>query len=268
MNFIKPLDALWLQNALQNACPNTSFAIEVLATIDSTNRYLLEKETENFHVCLAEQQTTGRGRMGKAWVSPHGVNLYCSIAWLFDDPILKASGLSLLTGIITAKALEEYGVSCIELKWPNDLLYQHKKIGGILIEMIPYKKNIYKIVIGIGINVFLSRVLKQDDQRIKQPWTDVTSALYFEPDRNQIAYTLLKNLFETLPIFTEKGFAEFQPSWLAKDTLLNQTVTLETGKKTLKGISKGVDSRGYLLVDIEGKIESFSSAEVIQCRVD
>ena len=67
---MKPLNAVWLQNALQTTCPHTSFTLEILSTIDSTNRYLLEKETKNFHICLAEQQTAGRGRMGKPGFLP------------------------------------------------------------------------------------------------------------------------------------------------------------------------------------------------------
>src|SRR5471030_2548991 len=90
----RSIDAAWLQNTLKSAFLNIDFTMDVFSTIDSTNRYLLEKDTHNLHICLAEQQIAGRGRMGKTWVSPYGVNLYCSVMWPFKEPILKLSGLS------------------------------------------------------------------------------------------------------------------------------------------------------------------------------
>lgn len=261
MKSVELLDLDYLSHALREAFPHLPFDLEILSTIDSTNRYLLEKKTKNLQICLAEEQTAGRGRLGKTWASPFGVNLYCSIAWPFKKNILELPHLSLCIGTVVSQTLEDYGVSQIGLKWPNDVLCQNKKIAGILVET----KSDSNIVIGIGINVFLSTILDIGDQ-IDQPWIDVKSVVTFEPNRNQLASLLLTKLLTALPLFEQSGFTPFQKTWLKKDLLLNQSITLKIGENVLTGIAKGIDETGRLLLETEGKIKHFSSAEVHHFR--
>lgn len=255
------LDFNYLYNSLQQTFPHRVFGLNIFETLDSTNRYLLEKETQHLHICLAEQQTAGRGSRGKQWVSPFGVNLYCSISWPFRKNNL--AGLSLAIGVMVAKMLKEYGVPFIGLKWPNDVLCQNKKIAGILIET-NQAQNGRKVVMGIGVNVFLSRVLHPKDPIISQPWTDVESAISFQPNRNDLALQLLIQVVHSLPLFEQQGFAAFLSEWLAEDVFFNQTIKLKTAQGIVNAISRGVDERGHLLVEISGKIKSFVNAEIIQ----
>lgn len=262
---MKQLDAKIIQHNLKQIFPDKFFILDVLHSIDSTNRYLLEKDTENLHICLAEEQTAGRGRQGKCWVSPFGVNLYCSILWPFKQPIAKLTGLSLMAGTVIAQTLEDYGVPDIGLKWPNDIYVQkNKKIAGILIETISDHKGLNNVVIGIGLNVLLSKILNAADSMIDQPWTDVASHVAFPPDRTQLALLLLKNLFTALPRFEENGFGAFQSLWLDKDITLNQAITLEANGKMFEGIARGVDKTGCLVVETKDGLHYFSSADIQQ----
>jgi BirA family biotin operon repressor/biotin-[acetyl-CoA-carboxylase] ligase len=261
-----PFDINYLCRALKKRFPDQTFGIDLFDTIDSTNRYLLEKDTENLHICLAEQQTAGRGRLGKTWVSPAGVNLYLSILWPVESKQLRQEGLSSAVGVTVAKMLGDYGVSEISLKWPNDIWCGNKKIGGILIESTRVK-NQHKIVIGIGINVFLSRVLSILDSTIDQPWIDIASAVTFEPDRNQLVIDCLTHLIDALSLFEKAGFSAFQSEWLAQDALLHQSVILQTAQGTVEGISRGIDEGGRLMLETAGKITTFVSGEILRTRL-
>jgi BirA family biotin operon repressor/biotin-[acetyl-CoA-carboxylase] ligase len=269
-----------IQHYLKQIFPDKFFILDVLHSVDSTNRYLLEKDTDDLipvgfqdasvrilksdgYICLAEQQTAGRGRQGKSWVSPSGVNLYCSILWPFKQPIIKLMGLSLMVGTVIAQTLENYGVPDIGLKWPNDIYVQkNKKIAGILIETTNNHKGLNNIVIGIGLNVLLSKILNAADSMIDQPWTDVASHVAFSPDRTQLTLLLLKNLLTALPRFEENGFGAFQSLWLDKDIMLNQTITLQANGKRVEGIAKGVDKTGHLIVETIDGLHYFSSADI------
>src|SRR5688572_31248481 len=126
--------------------------LDIFPVIDSTNTYLLSKHKEAISgwVCLAEEQTSGRGRQGKTWISPKNTNIYASLLWRF-----KAAGslsnLSLAVSVMVKRALEEYGITdSIQLKWPNDVWCQRRKLAGILLERVQDV-----VVIGVGLNVVL-----------------------------------------------------------------------------------------------------------------
>lgn len=260
---MKSLDVPAILRLLKQALPHQLFKLDVLPVVDSTNSYLLQKNTEHLHICLAEQQTQGRGRLGKTWFSPVGVNLYCSILSPFNQPVTKLTGLSLMVGTVVAQTLEHYGVPDIGLKWPNDIYVQkNKKIAGILIETTCDHNNLNKVVIGIGVNVALSTVLDQQASLIEQPWTDVASNVTFLPDRTELAILLLKNLLAQLPLFEQGGFGAFQSLWLSKDVLLNQPVTLTVNGKTVTGIARGVDSNGCFILETATGFNYLSSANI------
>lgn len=259
---IELLNVKFLYSMLEEITLGKPFLLDILPIIDSTNRYLLEKNTNQLHICLAEQQTAGRGRQGKTWVSPFGVNLYCSLLWPFTRRINDLSGLSLMIGVIVANMLENYGIPSTGLKWPNDVFCNNKKIAGVLIEVISEHSHLHKVVIGIGLNVCLSNVIDRESLTIEQPWTDVASQVDFHPSRNQLASLLLKDVLNYLPIFEENGFRAFQADWSNKDILLNQSIALKTPQGIIKGIAKGVNETGCLIVENEEGLHHFSSAEV------
>lgn len=256
------LDANFLESLLRQALPHKPFVLDVLPTVDSTNRYLLEKNSDDLHICLAEQQTAGRGRQGKTWASPFGINLYCSVLWPFTKNITQLAGLSLTLGVVVANTLEEYGVSSVGLKWPNDIFCENKKIAGILVEVVSEHTHFHKVVMGIGLNIALSKTFDATTFTIDQPWTDVASQVAFKPSRNELTLQLLKNVLHTLPLFEQTGFSAFQQDWLNKDILLNQSISVKTQKTAIDGIVRGIDEGGHLIVETPEGLRYFSSADV------
>jgi BirA family transcriptional regulator, biotin operon repressor / biotin---[acetyl-CoA-carboxylase] ligase len=183
--------------------------LEVLQTIDSTNIYLGKKMQEiikppaNAHICLAEKQTHGRGRMHKKWHSPFGQNIYLSITWFFPTRFSSINDLSIRIGKALTQALITMGIDKnITLKWPNDILYQNKKLAGILIDTIFKKNQGILAIIGIGLNVNMSQQAGID---IDQAWTslaDITNTFW---DRNQIAATIIEHVIDACSTITEKS---------------------------------------------------------------
>jgi BirA family biotin operon repressor/biotin-[acetyl-CoA-carboxylase] ligase len=176
----------------------------VLESTVSTNQYLLDlKQTSSGIACLAEHQTNGRGRRARAWVSPYGANIYFSLLWNFPGGATDLTGLSLAVGVMVAEALRDYGLHEISLKWPNDILYRQHKLGGILLEMVGNIEGPCQVVIGIGLNVSMSRTLATG---IEQAWTDIRSIIGQKPARNRLVSLLLNQLLIQLPVFEKEGF--------------------------------------------------------------
>ena len=130
-------------------------ALDVAWSLDSTNSELLRRQTPigSTTVLLAEQQTGGRGRRGRAWTSPVAANLYLSIARHFSGGLARLGGLSLVAGVAVAEALRAQGFGDIGLKWPNDLVVGGRKLGGLLVEGGGEHGGPVRAVIGVGINV-------------------------------------------------------------------------------------------------------------------
>jgi BirA family biotin operon repressor/biotin-[acetyl-CoA-carboxylase] ligase len=123
------------------------------------------------YVCTAEQQTAGRGRRGREWVSPYARNLYLSAVWEYEQGAAVLEGMSLAVGVVVARALAACGVPPVQLKWPNDLLYEGAKLGGILLEMTGDPAGACQVVVGIGVNVSMPGKAAEG---IDQSWTDVS----------------------------------------------------------------------------------------------
>jgi len=236
---------------------------EVFTQIDSTNQYLLDLleagEGKQGLLCFAEQQTAGRGRRGKPWVSPFGKNIYCSLLWHFDKGISALEGLSLVIALSLVKTLEKQGVQELELKWPNDILSKDKKLAGILIEARGDLVDACDVVIGIGINVHMSQ---QSASAIDQPWVDLYSLQGKKIDRNILVAHLFNQISDDLQQFSSSGFSPFCSEWNEKNSFLDKRVSVSSGKESKRGVCLGVNSQGALLLEIDGRTESFYGGEV------
>ena len=132
--------------------------LDVLLTVDSTNRYVAElrrQAARHFAVCVAEVQNAGRGRRGRSWVAPFGSGICMSVGWQFAEAPPTFSALSLAVGVAVVKAFRRLGIQGVGLKWPNDLQWQDRKLGGILIEMRGESAGPAQVIIGIGINMHM-----------------------------------------------------------------------------------------------------------------
>jgi len=235
--------------------------LELHQEINSTNTYLLNQPlADKVKICLAESQSEGRGRHGKQWHSPVSSNLYLSFAHRLKKDISTLSGLSLVIGITLAETLQKYCQKSIQVKWPNDLLVDGKKLSGILIEIKNENNGFCKIITGLGINIEMPENVAKF---ISQPSIDLNQCFPFsELSRNEIAADIITNILSCVKKFETSGFDDFYQKWNELDAWYEQQVVLEVGSQKIKGTHKGIDLSGALLLEVDGKVTSWSSGEV------
>ncbi|MFW1678101.1 bifunctional biotin--[acetyl-CoA-carboxylase] ligase/biotin operon repressor BirA [Pontibacter sp. JAM-7] len=209
---------------------------------------------------LAEQQSAGRGRRGRTWVSPFGRNLYFSLVWRFDQGIGALEGLSLVVGLALVQALERMGLSGAQLKWPNDLLVNGRKLAGILLEINGETSGACQVVIGVGINVAMPYV---QGEQIDQPWTDLATEMRGEGLlRNQVLASCLNELIPLLVQFSERGFVEFAEHWQNYNAHQGQPIILKVGEEEVAGVCQGVDASGALLLETGQGVQTYHGGEI------
>lgn len=218
--------------------------------VDSTNRFLLE-QGQGGDICVAERQTAGRGRRGRQWFSPYGRNLYLSLRWHFDQGVADLEGLSLAVGVLLAESLQALGVQGLELKWPNDLLCNGQKLGGVLIEVGGDLNGDCAVVVGVGLNVAMHDNLEIKAQSlIQQPWTDLCRQ-GFGGNRNQLCATLIEALLPALKTYPERRFGFYKERWESRACWRNQPIQVHSPGNVTQGVLLGVDATGGLRVRTE-----------------
>ena len=229
-------------------------AIEIVAETGSTNADLLARAPSLAGPVLlvAGSQTAGRGRAGRPWQSAAGASLTFSLAWKFHRALPQLVGLPLAVGVAIADALQGCGVEA-QLKWPNDVLLDGRKLAGILIETAAAPDGVWA-VIGIGINLALPNELAE---RIDSPATALPR-LSVTPD--ELLATLLNTLAEALISFGATGLASFTGRWNALHAWRGeQVVLLDCGQTRQQGVAVGIDDSGRLLIDTaEGRVAVLS----------
>lgn len=235
--------------------------LEFLQEVDSTNRVALQalRDGAPNGLYAAEYQSQGRGRRGRDWVSPYGANLCFSLAWRFSSGVAALEGLSLSVGLALRDALARLGADSVRLKWPNDLLVEGRKLGGILIEIMGDAAGECEVVIGIGLNVALPET---GTESISQPAIDLTEILGERPSRNALLAVIVEELFANLDRFEQQGFAAMREQWQQANAHRDTPVRLIAGSQEVRGICRGVDASGALLLESEGRIESYHGGEI------
>jgi BirA family biotin operon repressor/biotin-[acetyl-CoA-carboxylase] ligase len=235
----------------------------IVEQIGSTNSWA---KTEVIHksgtdIFLAEQQTAGRGRLGRQWASPMAANIYLSLRRRFNKGLPALSGLSLVVGVLLAKTLRSQGFGDIGLKWPNDVYAPaNKKCGGILIEVSGEANAEITAVIGIGLNV---RMPAHSAKNIEQAWTDLQQlAGGKNVSRNKVLTALLNELLPGLQRFEDEGAGEFLLQWPQYDVLLNQEVRLSDGTHSHIGLALGITEQGALRLRQDGVERHYHSGEI------
>jgi len=235
----------------------------ILDEISSTNSYLLQQaQTQNneVYVCLAEMQTAGRGRFNRHWSSPFGRNIYLSLLWHFLSDLTQLSGLSLVIAVSIVRALKKYGIKeDIGIKWPNDLSWQGRKLGGVLIELRGEFNHHCDAVIGVGLNL---RMPEKLSKTLDFSLADLAEITKIELKRNKIIGFLLEELLDSLAVFQEQGLKPFMKEFKALDATFNQPVKIIHDKNIFYGIGRGINEKGcFLLEDEQGEIHSFICGE-------
>jgi len=240
---------------------NNELPIEVHSIIDSTNSYLLRKipNISKGQTCIAEYQQAGRGRRGRKWQSPFGSHLYLSMYWPLEQGMSEAMGLSLVVGLAISDAIQKFAPNEVELKWPNDVYVLGKKIAGILVELEGQAQGLSHCVVGVGLNV---QMPKSASDEIDQPWTDLASHYSEKIDRNKLVAEVIHCIYQRLKQHQDSGFASMIEEWQQQDLFLNKTVKIVTGEKETRGVYRGVNEQGAMLLEINGKFSPIYGGEV------
>lgn len=248
--------AKWLSPATQ------SWSIEIVDTTASTNTDLNERLRASRSLAeplvrVAYQQSAGRGRRGRQWLAAAGDALMFSLAYTIQRPVAELSGLSLavgtavMTGLRTLDALDP---ARLALKWPNDILLDGAKLGGVLIETAWSDATSSAIVIGIGLNLRDAQALSAQLDALAAPDLPANAVASLDQALSQPSMTatlaaLLNALADMLEGFEKEGFPAFRSSWLADHAYNGQAVVLiENGQEIVRGTADSVDAQGLLLI--------------------
>ncbi len=235
------------------------FKLEVLDEVASTNTYLMQQKGAAHATCVvAHVQTHGKGRRGRTWISQLGASLTFSLLWRFQCGAAALSGLSLAVGVALIRALMSLGVNNAQLKWPNDVLIDGKKLSGILIELQGDLEGPSAAVIGVGFNLNLPKNVLES---IDQPAIDLTTIKQI--NQSELLGVLLKHLADVLSSFEAHGFIGLRNEWLRYHAYENKPVRmLLPDGRDVQGMVKGVADDGILLVETALGLQRFSAGEI------
>jgi len=240
--------------------------LQVVPILESTNQALLEDPAPgpgNFTACLAEFQSAGRGRRGRQWSAPFGGGLCLSVAWQFDEIPPDLSALALAVGVVVRRAIGSLTGRSVELKWPNDLVWEDRKLGGILVELSAQCQGPCHVVVGVGVNVSMS------EKRLREiaDWPAGAADLFHltegsPPSRNVLAGRLLEGLFDLMRGYGSKGFSDHHAAFEAANYLQGRYVAVDDGSSIVSGKAVAVDPDGALVIETALGVHRVISGEV------
>jgi BirA family transcriptional regulator, biotin operon repressor / biotin---[acetyl-CoA-carboxylase] ligase len=261
----EPLDGGKIQALLGEGVRERIRRLDTVWTVGSTNTLLLERGNPpvgSSEALLAEYQTAGRGRRGRNWVAPPGGSICLSLSWMFREVPRDLGALGLVVGVCALRALSRVGVGQARLKWPNDLLVDDRKLGGILIELRAESAGPACVIIGIGLNVALGAPLLEKIAAMGLAPIDLAAAGLKEPSRNAVAAGLISSFVRGLLEFERDGLKPFVREWMEADALRGRPVTVTAGEAFTKGVARGIDLDGALLVETPRGLLRFISGDV------
>src|SRR5579872_1351021 len=259
------LDAHRIRELLADDVRERVRGLDAVWTIGSTNTELLQRPNPPFgaaEAILAEYQTAGRGRRGRAWLAPPGGAICLSMSWAFREVPRDLGALGLVIGVCALRTLALLGVADLRLKWPNDLLVADRKLGGILIELRAESGGPACVVIRIGLNVALGSELSTKISDMGLAPIDLIGAGLRHPARNAVAAGLINSFVHGLLGLERDGLKPYVREWLAADALRGRQVTVESGTGRTVGIARGIDLDGSLLVETNQGLQRFISGDV------
>lgn len=249
------------EKALRQALEPIGFDCCYLPETESTNTDALQYF--NLHqrpvVAVSEAQTSGRGRRGRQWLSPFARNIYCTIGITKTLAASDQGMLSLVTGVALCRVLrQQLGIE-LSLKWPNDLLFQGSKLGGILIESRPLESDSFFFAIGFGLNVFMD---SKQLARIPQAATSLHLICADDIDRTEILIACIRAVVQAIRIFDAAAASELIDEFRQYDAYHGKAIEVITAQGNRSGINRGISPRGELLFESDGEIEALASAEI------
>lgn len=233
-------------------------SVQVVSETGSTNADLMASaDACHQQVLIAKQQTSGVGRRGSQWVSPEGGNLYLSAGWQFEVPLERLVQLPLMVAARVADELELILSLDVQLKWPNDLFSDDKKLGGILVESTRLQGDITTAVIGIGINV---NVVPEDIQ-VERPVTSLSEQLAQAVSLQSVAEAVSVGVFSACRDVVSPSGYDWQQAWSQRDLLLGREIVVN-GPGLSVGVARGLSEDGGLLVEHHNTMDTLYAGEV------
>jgi BirA family transcriptional regulator, biotin operon repressor / biotin---[acetyl-CoA-carboxylase] ligase len=261
----EPLNGARILVLLSDAARAHVRRVDTAWMLGSTNTVLMERPFPPAglgEALLAEYQTAGRGRRGRAWVAPPGGAICLSFSWVFGVLPRDLSALSLVIGVCAVAALSRLGVTGVGLKWPNDLLIGDRKLGGILIELRAESAGPACVVMGIGLNVALGKPLLAKIAETGLAPVDLETVGSKVISRNAVAAGLISSFVDGLLEFERGGLKVFVERWMGADALRGRPVTVMATEEAIKGIARGIDLDGALLVETPQGLQRFITGDV------
>jgi len=238
-----------------------------LRETESTNAVafrLAEEGAPEGTVVTADAQTAGKGRLGRVWISPPGVNLYLSVVLRPLISPVAACQLTFLSVVAVARAIEACTTLAPQIKWPNDILIAGKKVAGLLNEMNAETEKVNFVVLGIGVNLNMRH--SQLGAGVRHPATSLLEEGGVEVDREAFARALLRELDQLYDRFLADGEGPVRAEWLERSAIRGRQVRVSSGAREFSGEVQGVDSFGALLVQVPGGgLETVLSGDVTLC---
>lgn len=238
---------------------------EIKPVIDSTSTALMERshaESIEGHVLLTELQTQGKGRRGRKWISPFGRNVMLSTGFHLNTPTSNIGSVSLAIGVAVAKALERLGDVPIQLKWPNDIYLNQRKLGGILIDLLHVGPPV-KMLLGIGLNVHAAPNELESPNAPAIALAQVLPA----PNRHDVVSSLLNELVATINQYSQEGFQSFIKDWSKRDLFADQFLRVDGLNEEIQGWGRGIDESGALQLETSSGIRKIIGGDVTIRRV-
>ena len=245
-------------NVVQQSLPD--HAVTYFEYVDSTNTQLMaagEQTSIAGLVYMADFQYGGKGRRGRHWMSPFGRNLAISMGFSTCKPLNQLGGMSLVVGLAVASVLEHLGAGQLSLKWPNDVLLEGRKLGGILLELIQHSQRT-EFVVGLGVNVALT---EEEIRTIGQPVSDLRGA-GLDVSRSELAVEFVRSVSRHVDLFESEGFAPFVSAFNDIHLYQGKTCTLIQGSQHVVGTVDGIGRNGELILHTQQGEQRFHGGEV------
>ncbi|HTT02091.1 MAG TPA: biotin--[acetyl-CoA-carboxylase] ligase [Steroidobacteraceae bacterium] len=261
----EPLDAAKIRASMPEETRARLRRLDTLWALPSTNAALLERTDlplGHSDVLTAEHQSAGRGRRGRVWLAPPGGAICLSLSWNFAQLPRDLGALGLAVGVCALRALRACGAQGVRLKWPNDLVLEQGKLGGILIEMRAESGGPAYVVIGVGINVALAAALRSQIAATGTQAADLAAAGVEPGPRNALIAALVRDIISGLLVFELEGLKPFAEEWQRSDALRGRSISVLGAEQSTRGIARGIDGNGALVLETADGLKRLISGEV------
>jgi BirA family biotin operon repressor/biotin-[acetyl-CoA-carboxylase] ligase len=258
-------DEAQIVNAMNERTRQLCGAPEILWTSKSTSDHLLKEPAPlagNAHACLAEYQSSGRGRRGRQWFAPAGHGICLSVAWSFATSPANLACLGLAVGVGVLRAVRAAGAANAQLKWPNDIVVDGCKLAGILIDVQGESGGPLYIVAGVGVNYRLNNFTEEAVAANGGIVPASMTAAGEVAGRNRTAALLINEICAVLAAFSADGFASLADEWSGADYLAGRKVNVQLDDTVLSGIARGITDDGRLQLETDGKLQLLVTGDV------